>query len=392
MSVDWNKIFSRPEVASAGIQTAGTLAGAAVAGRAAQAKAEWEKQQSRQDTARNRMFGVVDSKLGQQNANFGMKQGQQDAADRMAMEGHGKSPLDFQQQRLRMDSVANMLESGGPANLRGHLPEWARGMKVRFRPSAEAEAPYWNQLAASSKGRSVSPGLGGIYGASGQGVDDQVAATGTGARNAFGQEWAAHEAATAGIQNQAWEMAAQDYAKSTAQNPTKKKTSFWKKLAKIGIIAGAGLATVMTGGAAGVLIGAAAGAGTGALDGGWKGALMGAGLGAATGGIGGGAGGTAVQAGVRQGLGQAARSVFTNPAMLMQMGGTAVGGPVGTALQMAALGSSLGRPKVPSNLPWRAGVESVQGLGHTVPLGGPPAYGGFGSNRNLFGNVFAPGR
>lgn len=111
----------------------------------------------------------------------------------------------------------------------------------------------------------------------------------------------------------------------------KKGSSFWKKLAKVGLVAGAGVATAMTGGAAAPLIGAAAGAGSGALDGGWKGALMGAGLGAATGGLGGGA-----ASGVKAGVGSALKSTLTNPQMLARMGGAAIGGPAGDIIQAGA--------------------------------------------------------
>lgn len=92
-------------------------------------------------------------------------------------------------------------------------------------------------------------------------------------------------------------------------------SSIWKKIGKIGAIAGAGIATAMTGGAASPLLMAAIGAGTGAATGalsggGWKGALLGAGLGAATGGIGGGSGGTVA----KQALGQALKTTGTSMA------------------------------------------------------------------------------
>jgi hypothetical protein len=114
------------------------------------------------------------------------------------------------------------------------------------------------------------------------------------------------------------------------QKEEKKGGGWLKKLGKIGLIAGGAIATGLTGGAAAPLIAAAAGAGAGAIDGGWKGALLGAGTGALTGGLGGGA-----AAGAKMGLGQAAKSAFTNPNLLMRMGGTAMGGPVGSALNMA---------------------------------------------------------
>jgi hypothetical protein len=91
----------------------------------------------------------------------------------------------------------------------------------------------------------------------------------------------------------------------------KKKGSAWKTLAKVGIIAGAGAATIATGGAASpalyAAIGAGAGAGLAAVDGGgWKQILTGA----AVGGITGGAGGAITNAGLNT-----AKSVAANAAV-----------------------------------------------------------------------------
>lgn len=92
----------------------------------------------------------------------------------------------------------------------------------------------------------------------------------------------------------------------------KKKGSAWKTLAKVGIIAGAGAATIATGGAASpalaAAIGAGAGAGLAAVDGGgWKSILTGAALGGVTGGAAAGIAGaglnTAQQIGVNAALG-----------------------------------------------------------------------------------------
>jgi hypothetical protein len=123
-----------------------------------------------------------------------------------------------------------------------------------------------------------------------------------------------------------------EYDKKTGQLK-KKGSSIWKKLGKIGLIAGGGaLAATGFGGPAGAaLIGAGIGAGNSALDGGGlKGAILGAGLGAATGGIGGGAAGAA-----KTGIGQALRTTVTNPNNLLRIGGTAVGGGVGNVANLA---------------------------------------------------------
>lgn len=131
------------------------------------------------------------------------------------------------------------------------------------------------------------------------------------------------------------QQAIQQFLSGGQDQPEEKKgSSIWKKLAKIGLIAGGGIATAMTGGAASPLlmaaIGAGTGAATGALDNGWKGALLGGGLGAATGGFGGGA-----ASGVKQGLGQAVKSTLTSPSALTQIAGAGIGGRPGTALQTA---------------------------------------------------------
>lgn len=140
-------------------------------------------------------------------------------------------------------------------------------------------------------------------------------------------------------------------------------SSLWKKLAKIGLIAGGGIATAMTGGAASPLllgaIGAGTGAASGALDGGWKGALAGGALGGLTGGFGGGA----AADGVKQGLGQAVKSTLTNPGTLLKMGGAATPGAAGQAMGVA--GSFLPGPGATSKLAQDAQqmVGRVQGSG-----------------------------
>lgn len=124
----------------------------------------------------------------------------------------------------------------------------------------------------------------------------------------------------------------QGQLQASQAQPEEHHSSIWKKLAKVGLIAGGGIATAMTGGALAPLIGAATGFGSGAIDGGLKGGLMGAGMGALTGGIGGGG----AAAGVKQGLGSAVKSTLSNPKNLLNMGGAAVGGAPGAAMQLAS--------------------------------------------------------
>ncbi len=112
------------------------------------------------------------------------------------------------------------------------------------------------------------------------------------------------------------QAAIDDQVNGAVEGEQKAQGSSWKKkLAKVGLIAGAGTLAAMTGGAASPLLMAAIGAGTGAasgaLDGGgWKGALLGAATGAATGGIGGGAGGSVA----KQALGTALKTTAVNAA------------------------------------------------------------------------------
>lgn len=135
-----------------------------------------------------------------------------------------------------------------------------------------------------------------------------------------------------------------EYDKKTGQLK-KKGSSIWKKLGKVGLIAGgAALAATGVGGPAGAaLIGAGIGAGSGAIDGGWKGALMGAGMGAATGGLMGGGGG-AVAGNTTP---QVIKNALINPRTLGQMGSQFV---PGTAGQIAQLGTQF-LPGAPTVLP-----------------------------------------
>lgn len=114
-------------------------------------------------------------------------------------------------------------------------------------------------------------------------------------------------------------------------------SGFWHKLAKYGGIAGAGVATAMTGGAASPLLMAAIGAGSGAAagwgsGGGVKGTLLGAGLGAIPG-VGGAMGKGAAQAATQIGGRTAmdiAKQVMTNPTVMGGIAGSALGPAAGT--------------------------------------------------------------
>jgi hypothetical protein len=115
-------------------------------------------------------------------------------------------------------------------------------------------------------------------------------------------------------------------------------SGFWKKLAKVGIIAGGAalMATGVGGPAGAMLIGAATGAGSGAIDGGWRGALIGAGTGALTGGMGGGAAGAGAARLAGATTGQLVRSAILNPQTLAQMAGAGIGGRTGAAIGLAS--------------------------------------------------------
>lgn len=128
-----------------------------------------------------------------------------------------------------------------------------------------------------------------------------------------------------------------EFDKKTGQLK-KKGSSIWKKLAKVGIIAGGAalMATGVGGPAGAAIIGAGMGAGSGAIDGGWKGALVGAGMGAATAGLGGGIGGAAGGNVAGNTTAQVVKNALLNPRTIGQMGSQFI---PGTAGQVAQIGT-----------------------------------------------------
>jgi len=268
----------------------------------------------------------------------------------------GGSPLAFANQRQAMALKHALLggnyQGGGvsaPGFLKGYtgkvsMPKFGPDV-LRFsspEAMANAEVPYWQAIAALNP--DINPnlraaGYGNTPGAEyASGMIDQSRL-----QNAVRQQlerqmlmgvimgggpggpgYAAPDGYEWKYNNGRWEL-------------KKKGGGFWSKLGKgLGIIGG-GIATALTGGAASPLLAAAIGAGSGALSGalgggGWKGALLGAGLGGVTGGLGAGSGGAA-----GMGFGQAVKSAFTNPRLLTQAAGAAVGGPIGAGMQLGSL-------------------------------------------------------
>jgi hypothetical protein len=338
MAVDWGQVFKGPTGAAI-IGTGGQLAGAALAGPAAQKQSEANQKFQRETAARNRQNELFDTQLGQENKDFSSYMADTRSLDSQTLGAMGNSPLQFQADRMRMNAIADALQMGGPSNLTAHLAPFARGMDMsKFRPSAAAEEPYWNAVAQASGGRFGGANLGSIYGGpGGAAADKQIGATTAGAGAERQNEWATHTAATqetlrqAGIANDAELQAAKEEA---AKKPG---GSLWKTLAKVGIIVGGGVATAMTGGlAAPILIGAATGAGTGAIDGGAKGALMGGALGGAMGGLGGIGGAAKGAAGAaKSSFGQALKQTVSNPGTLLRMGGAATPGAAGALMTTA---------------------------------------------------------
>lgn len=382
--VDWSQIFTRPENQAALIKSGLDLAGSAIAGKGNEKQAKWLEAQRQLESARGRSRDLEDIERQNANSLFAGRQAQQDAADETVLGAMGSSPLAFQQDRAKMHALAEVLKGGGPANLSAHMAAfarpgfWTEDKLAPLRPSAEAEQPYWDAVAQASKGRFKGANLGEIYGESGADVDADVAQTTLDSGQAFANDYAEHQAVLDELMAEA--RATNDQEKLAAlkqiEAEEKRQSSgggFWKKLAKIGIIAGAGIATALTGGAAAPLIGAAAGAGSGAIDGGLKGALLGGALGGVSGGFGMGA--TAA----KQGLSDALKTTFSNPATLIKMGGAGVGGATEGLAQLASQIPGLNRPHagpganpLPSRdlrdvqLPIQPGMKPLQ----STPYGG----------------------
>jgi hypothetical protein len=132
-------------------------------------------------------------------------------------------------------------------------------------------------------------------------------------------------------------------------------SSIWKKLAKVGIIAGGAalMATGVGGPAGAALIGAGMGAGNAALDGaGWKGILGSAALGGVTGGVGGGAA-------------SSVKSAILNPRTIAQMAGAGIGGKVGAGISLGSnfLPGASAAPKPGASVGTNAQVTPPLGYG-----------------------------
>jgi hypothetical protein len=164
-----------------------------------------------------------------------------------------------------------------------------------------------------------------------------------------------------------------------AQELEKKGGSgFWKKLAKVGIIAGGAalMATGVGGPAGAAIIGAGMGAGSGAIDGGWKGALIGAGTGALTGGLGGGAAGAGAARAAGATTGQIVKQAILNPQTIAQMAGAGIGGRTGAAIGLGSTflpGANYSKIGVPGagfegNTPMLPGAAPLDGSTPTSPF------------------------
>jgi hypothetical protein len=338
MATNWGEVFRGP-VGAAAINSGTSLLGGAIAGKGMQKQSEAQIKENRRRDALTRQNELFDTQLGQENKDFSARMADKRSLDSQTLGAMGNSPLQFQADRMRMNAIADALQGGGPANLSAHMAPFARGMDMsKFRPSAEAELPYWNQVAQASGGRFGGANLGSLYGGTARKAADQtIGATTAGAGAEWQQDWDNHDAATqetlrqAGISNDAELKAAIQEAQKQPGG------SKWKILAKVGIIAGGAIATAMTGGiAAPIMIGALSGAGTGALDGGLKGALTGAAMGGAMGGIGGIGGAAKSAAGAaKMGLGQATKQALSNPGTLLRMGGAATPGAAGAIMNTA---------------------------------------------------------
>jgi hypothetical protein len=218
MATDWGSVFGdalkKPENQSALIKSGFDIFGSILGGNAQHQRDQQNQKQSAQDLARQRQFDLLSGGRAQENADFALRQGQQDDADSTVLRAMGDSPLQFQRERMKMNAVADALQAGGPSNLSAHMAPWARAGGIdtsKFRPSAEAEKPYWDAVAQASKGRFGGAGLGDVYGGTGGALDEAIAGRTKASGDAFGAEWAAHEAENKGNFDQAYGMASQDF-------------------------------------------------------------------------------------------------------------------------------------------------------------------------------------
>jgi hypothetical protein len=319
-------VFKNPDVQSSLVEGGLKMVGGAMAGQAAQKKTEWEAAEERKALARQRMFDAQRQATTQENTDFANRQSQGTQADETVLGAMGKSPLAFQRERMKMDAIANTLESGGPSNLSGHMPKWMKAQKVNFRPSAEAEAPYWAAVANAGRGRFQGANLGGVYGNAGRDVDTRMGGISQVAGDRDLNEWQAHQSKVDAQQKEAMAMATQDYNKESGLDANgrpiqqqKKKGGIWSKILK-----GAGIASAFIPGvnAFSPLIMAGTNALAHKLDGGsWGGALGQAGMGLALGQVTGALGGRLPGAATGgtppiMNLAAQAPSTFTNQSMM----------------------------------------------------------------------------
>jgi hypothetical protein len=199
-------ILSKPENQSALIKSGFDVFGSVLAGKGAenQQREAWARTDGQQ--LRDRSFDLADQRLGQHNADFSLRQGQQDNADQTVLGAMGRSPLQFSMERARSSALADMLERGSPANLGVHGGPFAGGLSKttvdHYRPSAAKEEPYWNSVAQASKGRFAGPGLGASYGASGALADSRIGDRTAASGDAFEGDWTQFRQGTQDLQRQ----------------------------------------------------------------------------------------------------------------------------------------------------------------------------------------------
>lgn len=323
-------------LASAGAQIFGGLAGGASASKDRDLQAE-ENAYQREADARNLQMQWTQTLMNNQ-ANRSLNFAQ-------------LSPLGAEQ-RLVQQNAMRLGAYGGLQNRqmpRGAFNPFVGMNLSSFGQDATAAAIGERRKALAGIDPNFQFGSMGAYGLSGPGTlsaEEQVAAY---ARDAASQRMAQ--------ENEMFKMLSAQYNQATGRDaegnvkaaiaPPKKKTSVWKKIAKVALAAAPIIAAPFTGGAsllATGAIGALAGAGAGALDGGLKGALMGGVMGAIPMGSIGGAGSAAAREAAKRGVagalkesvGSAIKRAVLNPQAIAKMAGAGIGGKTGAALQLAS--------------------------------------------------------
>jgi hypothetical protein len=298
MSTDFGSVFGgvknalgKDQNQAALLKSGFDLFGSILAGKGAEG--QYREQANRSDARdlRDRSFGLDDRELNQQNANFGLRQAQQDGADQTVLNSMGRSPLEFAGERGRMSALADVLGRGSPANLGVHGGPFAGGLSpetvAHYRPSAAKEEPYWNAVAQASKGRFQGPGLGASYGDEGAEADSRVGGVTAASGADFEKGWSDHLGAVQDLQSQARTNVTDREAALQTEAEKKKGGGFGGFLLNTVAPIGLGLATGGMAPLAQIALQAALGGAKGGLSGGGiKGALKGAAGGAAIGGSG----------------------------------------------------------------------------------------------------------